>query len=248
MFQALLKALRVSKPLVALAGLLCVASAPAQAAGPPGYLSSIVREAFAVREFSDIDLPQSSVRAVHVCGKGYLWAGTREGLVQYKSGQQKIWQQTTDGVTGLPSGMINNIYEDPRGNIWVGTARGVAILANDDDQFRVVMQSSSERETPLNIISIVPVDDQLYAISATGELLLLKRAGATSLAARTRRGSDSFDPLSNHSPTSATSLNGDLYISGLQKAVRIVFNLTRLDRVFKIFDDQDQALQAFVRP
>ena len=32
MFQALLKALRVSKPLVALAGLLCVASAPAQAA------------------------------------------------------------------------------------------------------------------------------------------------------------------------------------------------------------------------
>jgi anti-sigma B factor antagonist len=37
---------------------------------------------------------------------------------------------------------------------------------------------------------------------------------------------------------------GDLRIAGLQPVVRKVFELTRLDRVFRIFDSTDQAVAA----
>lgn len=37
---------------------------------------------------------------------------------------------------------------------------------------------------------------------------------------------------------------GDLYLSNLQQAVRIIFELTRLDKAFQIFDDEASALEA----
>lgn len=39
---------------------------------------------------------------------------------------------------------------------------------------------------------------------------------------------------------------GDLYLSGLQQPIQIIFQLTRLDKVFQIFSDETQAIQAFV--
>lgn len=38
---------------------------------------------------------------------------------------------------------------------------------------------------------------------------------------------------------------GDLYLSGLQRSVYMIFELTRLDKAFNIFVDEDHALQAF---
>lgn len=38
---------------------------------------------------------------------------------------------------------------------------------------------------------------------------------------------------------------GDLYLSDLQQAVFIIFELTRLDKAFSIFDDEAEARQAF---
>lgn len=37
---------------------------------------------------------------------------------------------------------------------------------------------------------------------------------------------------------------GDLYLCGLQQPVRIIFELTRLDKAFTLFADCDQALHA----
>lgn len=39
--------------------------------------------------------------------------------------------------------------------------------------------------------------------------------------------------------------NGDLYLCNLQQPVRIIFELTRLDRAFKIFQTQEEAVKAF---
>jgi anti-sigma B factor antagonist len=38
---------------------------------------------------------------------------------------------------------------------------------------------------------------------------------------------------------------GDLYICGLVKTVRIIFELTRLDRAFKIYETRSEAVNAF---
>lgn len=39
--------------------------------------------------------------------------------------------------------------------------------------------------------------------------------------------------------------DGDLVLYGLQQSVRVIFELTRLDRAFEIFETEDKALQAF---
>src|SRR4029453_11936521 len=43
----------------------------------------------------------------------------------------------------------------------------------------------------------------------------------------------------------ARKRNGELYLCGLQKQVYMIFELTRLDKAFHIFVDEDHALQAF---
>ena len=43
----------------------------------------------------------------------------------------------------------------------------------------------------------------------------------------------------------ARQKNGDLYLAGLQQPVRIIFELTRLDKAFRIFAEADEAVAAF---
>lgn len=38
---------------------------------------------------------------------------------------------------------------------------------------------------------------------------------------------------------------GDMYICGLQRPVRVVFELTQLDKVFKVFETEEEAVRAF---
>jgi anti-sigma B factor antagonist len=41
-------------------------------------------------------------------------------------------------------------------------------------------------------------------------------------------------------------MKGDLRICGLQQPVRMIFELTRLDKAFEIFNSEEEAVQAFV--
>ncbi|MEO0563765.1 MAG: STAS domain-containing protein [Chloroflexota bacterium] len=40
--------------------------------------------------------------------------------------------------------------------------------------------------------------------------------------------------------------DGDLHLAGLEQAVRIIFELTRLDKAFKIYDSADEAVTALL--
>jgi len=44
----------------------------------------------------------------------------------------------------------------------------------------------------------------------------------------------------------ATMKGGDLKIMGLQAPVRAMFELTRLYRIFDIFEDEDEAINSFI--
>lgn len=162
--------------------LLLAYQTPAIAQAINGSVASVVREAFVVREFEGIELPQATVRAVHVGRKGFLWVGTREGLVQYKSGEQTIWRQSTDGIQGLPSGVVNTIYEDSEGTIWAGTARGIAKLPVGANDFEIVIQSQTTEAKQLDIHEIIKSDNQLIAVSASGVLLRINDSEATPIA------------------------------------------------------------------
>lgn len=172
----------LSQVYILVIALLAYGSAHAQTVAPAaGSVTSVVREAFVVRPFDDIDLPQGSVRSVHISQGGYLWAGTREGLVQYKSGQQTTWHQSRDGINGLPSGVINTIHEDPQNTIWVGTARGIAKLAEKSDNFSIVAQSAEGSSSPLDVLEILDFRDGLLSVCTGGQIILIENSGVTTI-------------------------------------------------------------------
>ncbi|MBI4658945.1 MAG: hypothetical protein HY735_08885 [Verrucomicrobia bacterium] len=69
-------------------------------------------------------LPQNSGTAIVQTSDGYLWVGTFNGLVRFNGAQ---FTSFTIGNTGeLPSGDINELYEDRSGRLWIGTSAGLA--------------------------------------------------------------------------------------------------------------------------
>jgi anti-anti-sigma factor len=48
-----------------------------------------------------------------------------------------------------------------------------------------------------------------------------------------------------HGMKRARELNGDLRLCGLQQSTRMIFELTRLDKVFEIFITEDDAVRSF---
>lgn len=205
--------IRALFPVLLLSLVVLIVPPPALGDEPTAYVSTVVREAFAVRHFDDIRLPQGTVRAVHVGSRGFLWVGTREGLVRYKSGRQHIFPQSTDGITGLPSNMINMIHEDPRGNIWVATDRGVAVKRPEEQDFRVVTRSDDDREEQLDIAYFAPSSQGLIAVSASGDLLLVTPDGCRYLR---QRGGGPYPLLTETRPVTAELVGDTLYIGTVE--------------------------------
>lgn len=190
----------------------------ASLAAPEEKVSSVVREAFAVRVFDNIELPQNSVRAVHVDKRGHLWAGTREGLVRFKAGQQKTFQQTQDELNGLPSAMINALFEDKSGAIWVSTARGVAVMERGSSDFRVVLTATDERQ--VDVLNVVPVGESLIAATVSGDLYRVSAdEEPVELSLRHELAGFQYPAASAHANNSASSSRSSVFIGSTHKAV-----------------------------
>lgn len=65
-------------------------------------------------------LPGSSVFAIHQDNYGFMWFGTREGLVRYDGRDIKSLNYLSDESINLNGKMITSIYEDGEGNLYMG--------------------------------------------------------------------------------------------------------------------------------
>ena len=74
--------------------------------------------------------------------------------------------------------MINTIYEDSLGTIWVGTARGVAAIPAGADDFQVVLEATNDRK--LDVLNISQIGDSLIAATVSGNLFRLSLADGAS--------------------------------------------------------------------
>ncbi|MEL7160400.1 MAG: two-component regulator propeller domain-containing protein, partial [Bacteroidota bacterium] len=86
------------------------------------------------------DLTQSVFTALED-SRGYLWFGTYSGgLARWipdasaPDGYRKTRFRTGEQENMLPSNIIRSLMEDRRGNLWVGTANGLAVLPNDEKE------------------------------------------------------------------------------------------------------------------
>ncbi len=150
-------------------------------------------------------LPQASVNAIRQTRDGYLWIATFGGLVRFDGLNFTAYQATPGGLT---SNRITDLYQDPRGRLWIATQDGgIVVYANGHFQPLAFCRRSC------HIQSLRPSADgrTLWLEGPTGifefDLETLKyRQRSTQLNAFTR-----IAPMAD----------GDLYASGRQGLVRI---------------------------
>src|SRR4051794_12323410 len=68
--------------------------------------------------FVEDGLPEGLVKALIQDKQGYIWAGTQNGLVRYDGYKTKVYKFGLDNAYHL---FINSIFEDRKGELWVGT-------------------------------------------------------------------------------------------------------------------------------
>lgn len=89
-------------------------------AGTPGSSGTIRFDHLSLEQ----GLSQSSVRAILQDRQGFMWFGTKDGLNKYNGYQFTIFQNQPEAANSLSNDFILSLYEDPSGNLWIGTLGG----------------------------------------------------------------------------------------------------------------------------
>lgn len=84
-------------------------------------------------------LSQSSVYTITQDTKGYMWFGTRNGLNRYDSRHIVVYQTRNGAANSLASNIINSLLLDRRGQLWVGSSKGIALYRPRQDDFLPVV-------------------------------------------------------------------------------------------------------------
>lgn len=106
---------------------------PAVTGAQPLMTSSYVRDVVSTRD----GMPDTQISAVAQTTDGYLWLGTRRGLVRYDG--LAFTTYAPPAVEALPSTSVNALVAEPSGTLWISTDKG--LVAREGTRFRRVDSS-----------------------------------------------------------------------------------------------------------
>ncbi len=69
-------------------------------------------------------LSDGSVQAILQDHLGYLWFGTADGLDRFDGYEFRSYKPSPSDSTSISEGVINGLYEDDEGTLWITTSRG----------------------------------------------------------------------------------------------------------------------------
>ncbi|HWW01921.1 MAG TPA: two-component regulator propeller domain-containing protein [Candidatus Acidoferrum sp.] len=92
-------------------------------------------------------LPQMSVIALTQTRDGYLWLGTGDGLARFDGVRFKRFEE--EEALQLSGSKIVRLFEDRRGNLWIGTDTAGVVLVAPDGKVTNVALDEAASEGPL---------------------------------------------------------------------------------------------------
>lgn len=87
-------------------------------------------------------LPHRQVEAMAQDRKGYIWIGTRNGLVRYDGHASRHYFHDEGNGNSLAHNFIKRLFVDSRGRLWVCTGSGVCLYRPASDDFKDYGKSS----------------------------------------------------------------------------------------------------------
>ncbi len=118
---------------------------------------AMLNEDISTQYFSNINLRSTNIQTLIKDRKGYFWLGTDKGVSRISSNgvEHSVVNYTT--AQGFPGDLVNALYEDIEGNIWIGTSNSGLfqytpstntarrIQLSDDPLFRFVNSISGDK-------------------------------------------------------------------------------------------------------
>ncbi len=109
--------------------LLLAVYSPQNALTPHKKISQYIHEEWGIEE----GMPQNSVLALTQTHDGYLWMGMEEGLVRFDGVKFDTFDK--QWVEQMQNSYVRTLYEDPEGNLWIGTDSG-GLTSLKDGKFK----------------------------------------------------------------------------------------------------------------
>ena len=82
-------------------------------------------------------LPHNTVYCLTQDQHGFVWIGTKDGLVRYDGHTCKLFRKASDSVNNFGGKSIHSIIEDKNGNLWIGTqSEGIIFRDSQTGLFR----------------------------------------------------------------------------------------------------------------
>lgn len=91
---------------------------------------------------------------------GYVWMGTRQGLIRYDSEKTKWFIPSLNDSTSLPSGEVNDVYTDRNNNIWIATNLGLCLFNRQKQGFKRIQYTYEDgAKSESSVLSILELKD-----------------------------------------------------------------------------------------
>lgn len=82
-------------------------------------------------------LPHNTVFCLTQDQQGFIWAGTKDGLVRFDGYECQVFRQSGSGMSSFQGKSVHAILEDSKGNLWVGTqTEGLNLREVNTGEFR----------------------------------------------------------------------------------------------------------------
>ncbi len=93
---------------------------------PLFHIANVHAQVLDVDHFTIEDgMSQTSVNCIIQDSRGFLWAGTQDGLNKFDGYSFSVFKNEPSDTNSLSNNFINCIYEDIDGNLWIGTNLGL---------------------------------------------------------------------------------------------------------------------------
>lgn len=98
-----------------------------------------------------------------------IWIGTEgSGLFKYNKSSKEFKQFDTNN--GLPSNIIQSIVEDQKGNLWLGTSKGLSMMNVTTNEFRKFIESDGLSGDEFNQNAFIKLHDSRLMAGTTNGL------------------------------------------------------------------------------
>lgn len=124
------------------------------------------REIIATYTETNSDLRENLIRTIFIDEEGCVWVGFfGSGLAIYNPDMTE--QKSFDIAQGFPSNMVNHIYNDTKGNVWVGTSEGLVCFDRRKMTFDYVVLDETSGITDNHVRAIIEDNSGNLWISTT---------------------------------------------------------------------------------